>query len=170
VACPITNCRRWAASKTISINEWEEAGIKDVVDIEGQWVCYWAYFIVRHIQWSWKGRLNLMCSSWHHGVSHTIGPGLKEELKGLHPYSWNYQFYFRFLWKMWIPALALITSTNTISVVPQHFLYSTKLESRWMSMEFIGWALEAWSTEKKQPGYRIDHKKEYFWCKDSYLA
>jgi len=121
VACPITNCRRWAASKTISINEWEEAGIKDVVDIEGQWVCYWAYFIVRHIQWSWKGRLNLMCSSWHHGVSHTIGPGLKEELKGLHPYSWNYQFYFRFLWKMWIPALALITSTNTISVVPQQF-------------------------------------------------
>jgi hypothetical protein len=119
VACPITNCRRCAASKTISINEWQEARIKDVIDIEGRWICYWAYFKVRHIQRSRKGRLNLMRSSWHHGVSHTIGPGLKEELKGLHLYSWNYQFYFSFLWKMWIPALALITSTNTISVVPQ---------------------------------------------------
>jgi hypothetical protein len=167
VACPITNCRRCAASKTISIYEWEEARIKDVIDIEGRWICYWAYFKVR----SWKGRLNLMRSSWHHRVSHTIGPGLKEELKGLHLYSWNYQFCFRFPWKMWIPVLALITSTLIQSVWSHNnFLYSTKLESRWMSMEFIGWALEAWSTEKKQPGYRIDHKKEYFWCKDSYLA
>ncbi len=103
------------------MNEWEEARIKDVINIEGHWwICYWAYFKVRHIQRSWKGRLNLMCS-WHHGVSHTIGPGLKEELKGLHLYSWDYQFYFRFLWKIWIPVLALITSTNTISVVPQQF-------------------------------------------------